>query len=471
MRSNTPEKDYEAPHALPIETLPEPDGEARSPLETAIRHKFDRRILPLGIMIYLVAQIDRSNMSNAVVLGLIEDTNLTGNRFNVALTLFFVTYILFEIPANLMCKYFGPRFWLSFITFGFGITTMCISFVKTYPALVVCRLLLGVFEAAAGGSIAGAFGGLLGSGLGNLPKSGMFERWRWIFLVEGLLTVVLSAFVYWLMPNSVNSASFLSASFLSAEERQVAVKRIDEENKMHVGGEDQSPWRLAVLKKALWNANTQLVSLGIMMSLLSLTSLSLFMPTLLKSMGYSSTNAQLLTVPPYVLAACVCIAASFASDHFRARGVVMLVLIPLTMVGFLLLALVPSTAVRYFALFLTTAAAFTCSPILLAWVVSNSAGPSVRAIVSAYAVGEGNVGAIIATWIYRGSGAPRYVTGHLINFGGSCLLFITVGVTTVYLKWENKIRAKGKRDHRLANATEDEKWNLGHSHPDYRYTA
>lgn len=147
MRSNTPEKDYEAPHALPIETLPEPDGEARSPLETAIRHKFDRRILPLGILIYLVAQIDRSNMSNAVVLGLIEDTNLTGNRFNVALTLFFVTYILFEIPANLMCKYFGPRFWLSFITFGFGITTMCISFVKTYPALVVCRLLLGVFEA------------------------------------------------------------------------------------------------------------------------------------------------------------------------------------------------------------------------------------------------------------------------------------------------------------------------------------
>lgn len=128
---------------------------------------------------------------------------------------------------------------------------------------------------AAGGSIAGAFGGLLGSGLGNLPKSGMFERWRWIFLVEGLLTVVLSAFVYWLMPNSVNSASFLSA-----EERQVAVKRIDEENKMHVGGEDQSPWRLAVLKKALWNANTQLVSLGIMMSLLSLASLSLFMVSL-----------------------------------------------------------------------------------------------------------------------------------------------------------------------------------------------
>ncbi|KAH7161970.1 hypothetical protein B0J13DRAFT_298 [Dactylonectria estremocensis] len=135
---------------------------------------------------------------------------------------------------------------------------------------------------------------------------------------------------------------------------------------MNVGSEDQSPWRPAVFKQALWNANTQLVSLGIMMSLLSLTSLSLFIPTLLKSIGYSSTHAQLLTVSPRVFASCVCIEASFASDRLRTRGAVMLVLTPLTMIGFLLLALVPSTAVRYFALFLTTAAAFTCSPILLA---------------------------------------------------------------------------------------------------------
>src|SRR5687767_996757 len=109
-------------------------------------------------------------------------------------------------------------------------------------------------------------------------------------------------------------------------------------------------------------------------------------------MGYSSTNAQLLTVPPYVLAACVCIAGSFASDRLKTRGFVIMVLTPLTIIGFLLLALVPSTSVRYFALFLTTSAAFTCSPILLAWVVSNSAGSSVRAIVSGYAVGEGNIG-------------------------------------------------------------------------------
>ncbi|KAM3511253.1 hypothetical protein MY11210_005122 [Beauveria gryllotalpidicola] len=207
-----------------------------------------------------------------------------------------------------------------------------------------------------------------------------------------------------------------------------------------------------------------------MMTLLSITGLSLFMPSLLKSMGYTSTQAQLLTVPPYTVAACVCIAACFASDHLQTRGMVLLMLSPFMMAGFLMLALVPSTTVRYLALFLTTSAAFSCSPILVAWVVSNSAGPSVRVMVGAYAVGEGNLGSIIATWTYIGTDAPRYVKGHFVSFGGSCILFLTIGVTTLYLGKENKARDAGQRDDRLTNATEDEKWTLGHSHPEYRFT-
>ncbi|KAH6696896.1 major facilitator superfamily protein, partial [Plectosphaerella plurivora] len=464
--------------------------DAQREIEKAIRHKFDRRVLPLGIIIFLVAHIDRSNMSNALVLGLREDADLSGDRFNVALSMFFVTYILFELPANFMCKKLGPRLWLSFITAGFGLVTMSTAFVTSYGGVMTCRLLLGALEAgvqpglmytysqfyrrhemasrwgikAAGGSIAGAFGGLLGSRLGNIPQAGMLVRWRWIFLIEGIITVFVGLDTWLFMP-----ASAEQASFLTEEERKVAAQRIHEENKTGHEEDDLSPWRFSVLKKALWNANTQLVSLGIMMSLLSLTALSLFMPSLIKSMGYSSTNAQLLTVPPYILAAIICVAASFASDRLKTRGLVILCLTPLTMIGFLLLALVPSTAERYFAPLLTTLAAFTCSPILLAWVVSNSAGSNVRAIVAAYAVGEGNIGSIIATWTYRPNAAPRYMSGHLINFGGACILLVVSGVTTVYLRRENKKRALGERDYRHTDGKEPD-WALGHSHPAYRYT-
>lgn len=267
-------------------------------VERTLRHKFDRRVLPIGIIVYLMAQIDRSNMSNAVVLGLRGDTDLTGNRFNIALSMFFVSYILLELPSNMLCKRFGPRVWLSFITLGFGIVTISTAFVSSYSGLLVCRVLLGAFESgvqpglmfayaqfyrrhelasrwgikAAGASCAGAFGGLLGSGLGNLPKAGMIQRWRWIFVVEGSLTVVLAGIVYWTMPRDI-----ATASFLTEEEKRVGIDRIAEENKMGVDDEDPSPWRLEIMKRALWNLNTQLVSLGLIMSLLSLTALSLFM--------------------------------------------------------------------------------------------------------------------------------------------------------------------------------------------------
>jgi hypothetical protein len=241
---------------------------------------------------------------------------------------------------------------------------------------------------------------------------------------------------------------------------------------------------MAARRYEAWNLNTQLVSLGLIMSLLSLTALSLFMvckhspsmpptdekqPSLLRSMGYSPTNAQLLTVPPYALAAIVCVGASFLSDRLHTRGLILVVLTPLTIIGFLLMATLKSNTGRYIALFLPTAAAFTCSPILLAWVVGNTAGPSVRAVVSAYAVGEANIGGLIATWTYLPADAPRYVRGHWINFGGSCILFLVVAVTTVYLRWENALRAKGGRNGRLSNP--GEAWKLGHRHPEYRYTA
>jgi fucose permease len=75
-------------------------------------------------------------MSNAIVLVLRKYADLTGNLFDIALSLFFVTYIVFELPANMMCKRFGPRIWLSFITLGFGLVTISTAFLS--PATWVC---------------------------------------------------------------------------------------------------------------------------------------------------------------------------------------------------------------------------------------------------------------------------------------------------------------------------------------------
>lgn len=198
----------------------------------------------------------------------------------------------------MLCKKIGPRYWLSFITAGFGITTIGMSFVSSFPALLACRLLLGIFESgvqpgiiftysqyyrrlelvsrlgvkAAGTSIAGSFGGLLAGGLGEIPKAGILERWRWIFLIEGLITLLVAALVFWVMPSDL-----ASAKFLREEERLVAVDRIAAES-MTKGND---PMDMKAFKQSLWNFNTQIVGLGLMMSLLAMTALGLFIVSLL----------------------------------------------------------------------------------------------------------------------------------------------------------------------------------------------
>ena len=89
---------------------------------------------------------DRSNIGNAKVAGLTADLKLDGNKFNVALAIFYITYIAAEIPSNMVLRRVGAKFWLPFIVFCWGIITIFLGLVKNEAGLYVVRLLLGLFE-------------------------------------------------------------------------------------------------------------------------------------------------------------------------------------------------------------------------------------------------------------------------------------------------------------------------------------
>jgi hypothetical protein len=79
--------------------------------ETAVRRKFDFTIVPVVTYLYLLCFIDRANIGNARIQGLSEDLNLRGFRYNEVLTMFYVVYLVVEIPSNIILKRVGPRFW------------------------------------------------------------------------------------------------------------------------------------------------------------------------------------------------------------------------------------------------------------------------------------------------------------------------------------------------------------------------
>lgn len=117
------------------------EGEAR-----LIVRIFDIRLLTLFTVINLFSFIDRVNIGNARLLGLQEDLDLSGLRFNIALTCLLVSYCVVELPSNILCKLIGGHIYVPILVFCFGTVTLLTSLVTDRGGLYACRFILGVFE-------------------------------------------------------------------------------------------------------------------------------------------------------------------------------------------------------------------------------------------------------------------------------------------------------------------------------------
>jgi MFS family permease len=88
----------------------------------------------------------RTNIGNARIQGMGTDLNLVGKRFNWVTSIFYIVYMFVEVPSNIILKKIGPKWYLPMLVVGFGFVSMCTAFVKSFPALLVARAFLGVFE-------------------------------------------------------------------------------------------------------------------------------------------------------------------------------------------------------------------------------------------------------------------------------------------------------------------------------------
>lgn len=207
-------------------------------------------MIPVLSILYLLAFLDRTNIANASIFGLQDDLGLKPTEYNTALTIFFVPYIVFEIPSNVLMKKLKPHVWLSACMFLFGLVTICQGLVQNYSGLLVTRFFLGLAETGmfpgsfyligmwytrseaqrrfsfffGSTSLAGAFGGLLASAIGKMDGMRGYLGWRWIFILEGTLTCVVSLMFFFLIPGFPEDAKWLRA-----EERAYIKSRLQKE--------------------------------------------------------------------------------------------------------------------------------------------------------------------------------------------------------------------------------------------------
>ncbi len=391
------------------------------------------------------------------------DLNLVGNQYNIASVVFFVSYVAFEIPSNFVLKRWRPTIWIPCIMIAWSIVMIFMGFVKDFTGLTIARFFLGMAESGlfpglsyfltfyyrrdelavriaiffAGATLSGAFGGLLAYGISRMDGIGGKPGWAWIFIIEGLLTLVVALASPWFLADFPQDAKFLTP-----EERKQVVARVNQEQG---ASSVDTAFEWYYVKDAMKDYRTYLLGLVYLSIAECFFAVSLFTPTIIAELGkWTRAESNLLSTPPFFLAFFVTIGSAYYSDKVRARGIFNVFWMLVTAVGYIILIAndpVTKPGVSYFALFLAVTGASPCIANTITW-SGGTFGPAYkRAAALGFVMSCGNSAGIISSLTYIATDKPHFYRGH-----GVALAFalLAAGVSA-YLVWDFK-RENARRD-------------------------
>ncbi len=363
------------------------------------------------------------------------------------------------------------------------------GFVDSYGGLMAARWFLGLTEAGlfpginyylscwykrsefgiraalffSSAAIAGSFGGLLAAAIEQMDGVGGKRGWAWIFILEGLLTVLFGIASFWMVHDFP-----AEAKFLTPDDRARMIRRLRADNQSSA---EKESFEWSYLWSSLGDWKMWLAMAIYMGTTVPLYAFSIFLPTIIRDLGWTSSivQTQLYSVPPYVAAALLTIFVGWLADRTRTRGIYNIISSLLGAVGFSMLLASHDPAVQYAGTFFGALGIYPCISNTITWVANNIEGVHRRGVVLGFVIGWGNLNGIVSSNVYFS--APRYIEGHgivlafmvVFLFGGSLLM-------TILLRLENKRRAMGQRDYWIEGKSEKEIRDLGDLRPDFVYT-
>lgn len=404
------------------------------------------------------------------------------------ISVFYVSYILFEIPSNIMCKWLGPGWFIPLITLLFGIASLGTAFVKTVPQAAGVRFLLGIFEAGMLPGVAyymsrwyrrselafrlslyivmaplgGAFGGLLATAILRLPGFGGLHTWRMIFAIEGIITIGLGILAFFILTDRPETARWLSP-----EEKQLAVARIRSErigSKQLIDKIDGQK-----VKRGIFNPVTLSTGFIFLLNNITVQGLSFFTPTIIATIYKDKTvvQKQLFTVPPYVVGAFFTVLIPLFSWRMDRRQIFIILSTPLVIIGYCMFLGSENPSIRYGATFLIASSLFSLGPLTNAQVSANVVGDTARSAAIGYNVMCGNIGGLISGWSYLPFDAPNYHIGNGLNLAAAGTVLVLSTLMLLWMRADNKKRLSVDASEKLRGKTQQEIDDMDWTHPHF----
>ncbi|PSR85673.1 MFS transporter [Coniella lustricola] len=447
--------------------------------ETKLLGKLDLFFVPIIMAVYLSCFLDRSNIGNVKVAGMPEDIHATSQQISTAVSIFYATYVLVEAPWAIALKKITPRILMTALCVVWSLTTIFSGFITSIGGLYAARLVLGSCE---GGlfpglnlyltmvykreeqakrvsylfvctALSGAFGGLLAYLILKMDGVGGYAGWRWVYIIEGLFSMLVAVMVWFGLPNDPTQAYFLN-------ERERELMQIRERQRAQYMGEEKFSWeevRITLRDPKLWFSGLIQFCQDIL-----LYGFSTFLPSIIESMGYNSLQAQYLTIPVYVVGGGSFLALSFASDRLTLRSPFLVFANFFGIVGYALMLSPVSNGVKFFGTFLCAIAAYTGPGMNITWLNVNVAPHHRRAAAIGFQQTMANCAGIVAGQIYRSS---PYTLGNAFSLGAIGVAQVMIGVLAMYIRRQTRLKeriAKGELEDTRKVRTGDRELDFGY---------
>ncbi|GAB7357232.1 hypothetical protein MBLNU459_g8212t1 [Dothideomycetes sp. NU459] len=463
--------------------------EERAAIDKRLVRKLDLQLIPWLSFLYLISFLDRTNIGNAKIDGLTTNLHLTPGQYNASLSIFFVSYSIFEPLTNVLLKRLRPSVFLPMIMLLWGIIMVTMGLVHDFAGLATARWFLGMAEAGlfpgvnyylscwykrselgiraaiffSAAALAGSFGGLLAAAIAQMKGIGGKPGWAWIFILEGLATVIVGIVSYWMVHDFPDEAKFLSD-----DDRARVIRRLREDAQSSAEHEE---FKMAYFWASVKDWKTYAFAIVYMGCDGALYAFSLFLPTIISELGYTSTTANLLSVPPYAAAAMLTVLVGWIADRTQQRGLCNILTSFLGIAGFSMLLGSEKAGVKYAGTFLGALGIYPCVANTITWCATNVEGAYKRGVTIGITIGFGNLNGVVSSNIYRAKDKPNYRLGHGVVLAYMTLFLLGGSIATHFaLEAENKRRFAGDRDHWVEGKTESERKMLGDKRPDFIYT-
>ncbi|KAK3991289.1 high-affinity nicotinic acid transporter [Cladorrhinum sp. PSN332] len=468
------EDDYEEGRIIPLQrhTKKRREGGYTEEEERAVVRKFDRKLVVFVAGLYLLAFLDRSNIGNARIAGMDDDLQSVPPRdewYEWALTAFYIAYIAFEW-MSLLWRIIPAHIYVAGLVFLWGLAASLQAVAVNYPMLIFLRVVLGIGEAGFTGvpyylsfffrrdelafrtavfisaaPLATSFASSLAWAILKLSAKSPIAPWRLLFLLEGFPSILVAGLAFSVIPDSPQTARFLTK-----REKKVARLRLEDEKAAAVseqGASTDRPRRSAARDalSVFTDPIAWMNALILFLTNMAYSSLPVFLPTILRSMGHDSITSQALAAPPYLASFLIVLATAHASDSIKARGPLLIFHALSSAAGYTVLALSnssvlhldPGSWTRYLAVYPAAIGFFNVVVLTITWNINNQRGETKQGAGFALMQVIGQLGPLIGTRLYPDRDGPYYINGMRVCAVAMGAVALLAAVMRWYMKREN----------------------------------